>query len=596
MKISIKNIFAFVGSMIVLNVANAQQDPVTLSGTLTEKIDAELILFKTVNNKIQKLGEHMINPSNLDFVFVLPADTTINYSFQVKTLKQGHMRLETDKYFTLPLTLKPGQNYSLKITLSKFDAAKKTGFELKPGTKKTSIAFVSGELVNWKLGGTITIKRVVDGSFETVNSVNAEKEKPFLVPCVVKEEGFYYLSSLRWKLRVYLKPSDKLELAIDGKWGSYEVINGSEENKSMQKWQQLIFPITNYGYNLSILQRDTFDLNTYQKTYESLEPSIVNFRNNINHTGSRFSKLFKMAIDVDKEFAPILFLFNSPVKKTNGFISTPKNFNDVPAFYQRFIQVNKFSDASLLNIGEARSYMNLYAKLVIAVLPEEKRKQLTQSEKLGLKINAISNDTLKSYFFKDQMSEIEVNNLTEFRSTFEPYKKYTKPAAVKKKYLDVYQGFVGDTAYVGKSSYNFSLPDSTGRMISMKDFKGKVVFIDVWATWCGPCREQFPFLKEIEEEYKDNNDIVFMGKSIDRATDRKKWLNAMKKENLHGVQLLDDMGKFFAHKYDIHAVPRFLLISKEGKWIEVRCPRPEAKEDLKKYLDKALQEKPLVKD
>jgi hypothetical protein len=44
------------------------------------------------------------------------------------------------------------------------------------------------------------------------------------------------------------------------------------------------------------------------------------------------------------------------------------------------------------------------------------------------------------------------------------------------------------------------------------------------------------------------------------------------------------------------AIPRFLLVSKEGKWIEVRCPRPEAKEDLKKYLDKALQEKPLVKD
>jgi thiol-disulfide isomerase/thioredoxin len=387
-----------------------------------------------------------------------------------------------------------------------------------------------------------------------------------------------------------------VELAIDGRSGSYEIVNGSEENQLIQKWQQLIFPITNYGYNLSILQRDTFDLNTYQKTYESLESSIVNFRNNINHTGSRFSKLFKMAIDVDKEFAPILFLFNSPVKKTNGFVSTPKNFNDVPAFYQRFIQVNKFNDALLLNIGEARSYMNLYAKLVIAPLPEDQRKQLTQSEKLGLMINAISNDTLKSYFFKDQMSEIEVNNLTEFRSTFEPYKKYTKPASVKKEYLKIYDQFSSDTAYVGKSSYNFTLPDSTGRMISMKDFKGKVVFIDVWATWCGPCREQFPFLKEVEEEYKDNNDIIFLGITIDRARDRQKWINMIKKENLPPLQLFDDMGKFFAHKYDIHAVPRFLLISKEGKWIEVRCPRPEAKEDLKKYLDKALQEKPLVKD
>src|SRR6187549_1807963 len=175
MKINIKNILASAVSLIVFNAAMAQQDPVTLSGTFTEKIDAELILFKTVNNKIQKLGEHMINPSNPDFVFVLPADTTINYSFQVKTLKQGHMRLEADKYFTLPLTLKPGQSYSLKITLSKFDAAKKTGFELKTGTKSSSIAFVGGKLVNWNVGNNISIKRVVDGGFETVNSINVEK-------------------------------------------------------------------------------------------------------------------------------------------------------------------------------------------------------------------------------------------------------------------------------------------------------------------------------------------------------------------------------------------------------------------------------------
>ena len=531
MKISIKNIIASAVCLIVFNAAMAQQDPVTLNGTFTEKINAELILFKTVNNKIQKLGEYTINPSNLDFVFVLPADTTINYSFQVKTLKQGHMRLETDKYFTLPLTLKQGQNYSLKITLSKFDAAKKTGFELKTGTKRSSIAFVSGKLVNWKIGNTITIKRVVDGSFETVNSIDVAKEKPFLLPCVVKEEGFYYLISLRWKLRVYLKPADNLELAIDGRSGSYEIVNGSEENQLIQKWQQLIFPITNYGYNLSILQRDTFDLNTYQNRYESLESSIVNFTNNINHVGSRFSTLFRMAIDVDKEFAPILFLFNTSAKTTKGFGGTPKNFNNVPDFYKQFIHAGKFNDASLLNIGEARSYMNLYAKLVIASLPEDQRKQLTQSEKLGLMINSISNDTLRSYFFKDQMSEIAVNNLTEFRSTLEPYEKYTKPASVKREYLKLYEQFISDTAYVGKSAYNFTLPDSTGRMISMKDFKGKVMFIDVWATWCGPCREQFPFLKIVEEEYKDNSDIVFMGISIDRLRDREKWLKMMKKEN-----------------------------------------------------------------
>jgi thiol-disulfide isomerase/thioredoxin len=596
MKIRIKNIFFFIASLIAFNAAIAQQDPATLTGTFTEKVNAELQLFRTVNNKLQRLGEYTINPSNPEFVFALPADTTITYSFQVTIMKQGHIRLEADKRFSLPLTMKPGQNYSLKITPSKLSGEKKTGFELKTDTKKSSIAFVSGKFVNWNYGANVTIQRVIDGGQEKINSISNSKENSFLLPCVVKEEGFYYINSPRWILRVYLKPADKLELAIDGKSGSYEVINGSEENKLVQKWQELIRPITEYGYNIIAIQKDSIDLPSYLKTYEDLEPSIVNFRNNINHTGSRFSKLFKMAIDVDKELAPILFLFNSSAKKTNGFISTPKNFNDVPGFYNRFIHAGKFNDASILNIGETRSYMNLYTKLVIAALPEEKRKQLSLGEMLGLKINSISNDTLKSYFLKDQMSEIAINNLTEFRSTFEPYKKYTKTAAVKKKYLDVYNQFSSDTAYVGKSAYNFSLPDSTGRMISMKDFKGKVVFIDVWATWCGPCREQFPFLKEIEEEYKDNNDIIFMGITIDRARDRQKWINTIKKENLPPLQLFDDMGKSFARKYEIVGIPRFLLVSKDGKWIEVRCPRPEAKEELKKYLDKALQEKPLVKD
>jgi hypothetical protein len=109
MKFNLRNIFATVTSLIVLNTVMAQQDPVILSGVFTEKIYAELILTKNVNNRIQKLGEYTITPSNPEFVFAFPADTTITYSFQVKTLKQGHMRLEADKYYTLPLTLKPGR-------------------------------------------------------------------------------------------------------------------------------------------------------------------------------------------------------------------------------------------------------------------------------------------------------------------------------------------------------------------------------------------------------------------------------------------------------------------------------------------------------
>ena len=463
--------------------------------------------------------------------------------------------------------------------------------DLKTDEKKPSVAFVSGKFLNWKLGTNITLQRVIEGGYETVTGISNSKENSFLLPCVLNHEGFYYLSSLRWRLRIYLKPTDNLELAIDGMSGSYEVINGSEENKLLQKWQQLIHPITAYGYNANFILKDSFDLPGYIKTYQSLEPAIRNFRNSVDQPDSKFNKLFGMAMDVDRELAPVLFLLYSPATKAHGFTSTPKDFTEVPDFYRRFIQPQKFNDASILSIGEARRFLDLYTKLVVASLPEEQKNHLTQNERLDLMIRSIENDTLKSMFFKDQLSVIEINNLSEFNSVFAPFQKYATTADAKQKYQHVFAQFAGDTVWLGKSSYDFSLPNTSGKMVSMKDFKGKVIVIDVWATWCGPCKGEMPFMKAIEEEYKNNDQIVFMAISLDKAKDKQKWVNYIRQENLHGVHLLDDVGMAFGRKYKIDAIPRFMLIDKRGNWIEVRCPRPSDTEALKKYLEAALNQK-----
>jgi thiol-disulfide isomerase/thioredoxin len=66
-----------------------------------------------------------------------------------------------------------------------------------------------------------------------------------------------------------------------------------------------------------------------------------------------------------------------------------------------------------------------------------------------------------------------------------PYKQYAKPASVKQKYDGIFNMYAADTAFIGKSAYDFTLPDVNDKMVSMKEFKGKVVLIDVWATWCG---------------------------------------------------------------------------------------------------------------
>jgi thiol-disulfide isomerase/thioredoxin len=583
---------------LVAYAAFTKAQTTVITGTVAEKANLELMVYKTVNKRTEMLTEYKVFTASPEFAFAISTEKGTTYTLAVNVMKQGNRRLEIDKRFKFPLQLKTGQNLSMKITPSLLDTAKKKGVEIKNTTNLPAISFVSGNLVNSSMGaGIISLQKVEDGELISVTGSNTTKtNKRFQLAIPVKEEGFYYVSSLRFRCRVYLKPADELELNINAFTGEYDLISGSEENRLMEKWQDLSLPITGYGYNLSVFQNDSIDLNKYISTYQKLQPAIADFKIGNKLSNEQFNHLFGLAIDVDNEYAPMYLLSRLSTRKNNKFPPSYRTLSDPHPFYMQFVQQKKFTDAKILEIGEGMNYINLYQQLrfgFMDVAPQGTK--LWREDKMKIMMDAIANDTVKAFFLKDQMEKNEVNNLSEFRAIYQPFEKYTFPSAVKKKYQQVYESFIGDTAYVGKSAYNFSLPDSTGRMISMKDFKGKVVFIDVWATWCGPCREQFPFLKEIEEEYKNNNDIVFLGITIDRARDREKWINTIKKENLPPLQLFDDMGKTFARKYEIVGIPRFLLVSKDGKWIEVRCPRPEAKEELKRYLNKALQEISLTK-
>lgn len=150
------------------------------------------------------------------------------------------------------------------------------------------------------------------------------------------------------------------------------------------------------------------------------------------------------------------------------------------------------------------------------------------------------------------------------------------------------------TALVAKNKLNNTIAPSfdylnhKGGNTKLEDLKGKYVYIDVWATWCGPCRAEIPHLKRMEEKYHDKN-IAFVSISVDTQKDFEKWKAFVTEKNLGGIQLFadKDWSSSFIQSFEINSIPRFILIDPSGKVVQADASRPSSPQ-LKEDLDKLL--------
>lgn len=153
------------------------------------------------------------------------------------------------------------------------------------------------------------------------------------------------------------------------------------------------------------------------------------------------------------------------------------------------------------------------------------------------------------------------------------YHTYVRDTLLTSSFAKKYERW--DLSRPGKRSPGFRAPDVDGKEYTLADFRGKYVYIDMWATWCGPCKREMPYLKALEDEFKDA-EIVFVGLSVDK--DKAAWENMVRQGELTGVQLYLGTGSRFQEGYRVEAIPRFILLDKEGVIISNDMSRPSAKE------------------
>ena len=117
-------------------------------------------------------------------------------------------------------------------------------------------------------------------------------------------------------------------------------------------------------------------------------------------------------------------------------------------------------------------------------------------------------------------------------------------------------------------------PDGTECRLS--DLFGKFLYIDVWATWCGPCCAEIPNLEKVAAHFKGNDKVQVVSISID--ANRKAWLAKLEKDQPEWAQyiLTPEEAAAFQRAWGINGIPRFLMIDKEGKIFNADAPRPSS--------------------
>ena len=376
---------------------------------------------------------------------------------------------------------------------------------------------------------------------------------------------------------LYLTPGDDLELVIteNNQEATFSGI-GAEANNYMKK---RLFP--KGGSFLEAGRYVRADFARTKATVDSLADGRRNELAGLKKVSPEFKKMEEARITADV---------------VNSYISYASYRKDVRFDWQAYQQATR-EEQEKINEEQQR----LRDAHLMAIAPELNRLYKTLTDTLFLNV-AVVRDVL-SYFGEDQYGWFEgielperTKELYEAADRVETLRQAITATTVndakafiaKAKYQDVatevrHKADQAGKLVEGQPAIDIMMTDVDGNTKHLSDFRGKVIYMDLWATWCGPCIQESPFFEALSKKY-EGKDIVFLPVSTDsRATTWKSYLKAHHKnlpQYISQDQALKD-------GWCVMYIPRFILIDRDFKIVNAYAPRP-SEEEIEDILNSVL--------
>ena len=257
----------------------------------------------------------------------------------------------------------------------------------------------------------------------------------------------------------------------------------------------------------------------------------------------------------------------------------------------RTIDDSRYSISGAYLDKDARDYKKLQKQEILAYKEKTNRKP-ERNEYDSLSRQAIQNfvntnpDSFYSLYLLNTQLRFNADKV-QFVAPLEPLlssrlKNSYSGHVLKQKISDM------PNLQIGKFLPEFQVSDADGDIHRLSDFKGKYVLVDFWASWCGPCRAEFPYLRDLYTKYKDQ-DFEILAVSIDDT--KEEWLKAVNEENLSWINTLDSGGfkSVIYQRFGLSGVPDNFLLDRSGKIVARKLRGDSLQKTLKDLIARDSQ-------
>lgn len=387
----------------------------------------------------------------------------------------------------------------------------------------------------------------------------------------IQQPGFYTLEIGNSRFEVFLTPKSNLIIHADSLSNPLSVHFSGELGRENEHLLRLSEAANQINYR-ELFMSQTDDFKHFMDSILSEKSESIQKLNQEDKLNADFLRLMEI-----KNLAS----FGDKLLKYPMYHAY-YNKSDEPALpenYYQFTQSIDINNEEYFKLREVKQFVSgLLSYYSDQMLKEngqdpEQADILIQSELQTIN-KYIQNQKIKNNLLYESLSNhMGYYGPANLDPTIQYFFEFCTDSSLQAKMTQEYKDW--DYLRPGKPAPEWEAITLNGEKVNSTAFLGKYLYIDIWATWCGPCRREIPYLETLAEEFKNKN-LTIVSVSVDK--DKEAWAK-MVGEGMKGNQLFAE-GAFqseLALRYRVNAIPRFLLIDPNGMIINVSTDRPSGK-------------------